>query len=46
MSLRQVAGAVNTSAFCFCKMFKQATGLTFTDHPARVRIEKGWKTSC
>lgn len=40
ISLRQVAGAVNTSAFYFCKMFKQATGLTFTDYLARVRVEK------
>lgn len=40
MSLRMVAGAVNTSAFYFCKMFKQATGLTFTDYLARVRVEK------
>ena len=40
LSLRQVAGAVNASAFYFCKMFKQATGLTFTDYLARVRIEK------
>jgi len=40
LSLRQVAGAVNTSAFYFCKMFKQATGLTFTDYLARTRIEK------
>ncbi len=40
MSLRQVAGSVNTSAFYFCKMFKKATGLTFTDYLARVRIEK------
>lgn len=40
LSLRQVASAVNTSAFYFCKMFKQATGLTFTDYLARVRIEK------
>jgi AraC-like DNA-binding protein len=40
LSLRQVAGAVNTSAFYFCKMFKQTTGLTFTDYLARVRIEK------
>jgi AraC-like DNA-binding protein/ligand-binding sensor protein len=40
ISLRQVSGAVNTSAFYFCKMFKQATGLTFTDYLARVRIEK------
>jgi len=40
ISLRQVAGAVNTSAFYFCKMFKQATGLTFTDYLARLRVEK------
>jgi AraC-like DNA-binding protein len=40
ISLRQVAGSVNTSAFYFCKMFKQATGLTFTDYLARVRVEK------
>lgn len=40
MSLRQVAGSVNSSAFYFCKMFKKATGLTFTDYLARVRIEK------
>ena len=40
LSLRQVAQAVNTSAFYFCKMFKQATGLTFTDYLARVRVEK------
>lgn len=40
LSLQQVAGSVNTSAFYFCKMFKQATGLTFTDYLARLRIEK------
>jgi AraC-like DNA-binding protein/ligand-binding sensor protein len=40
ISLRQVSSSVNTSAFYFCKMFKQATGLTFTDYLARVRIEK------
>lgn len=40
VSLRQVAAAVNTSAFYFCKVFKQATGLTFTDYLARTRIEK------
>lgn len=40
ISLRQVAGAVNTSAFYFCKMFKQATGLTFTDYLAQLRVEK------
>lgn len=40
ISLREVASAVNMSAFYFCKMFKQATGLTFTDYLARVRVEK------
>ena len=40
ISLREVASAVNTSAFYFCKMFKQATGLTFTDYLARLRVEK------
>lgn len=40
LSLKEVARAVNTSAFYFCKMFKQAIGLTFTDYLARVRVEK------
>ncbi|MFO1448143.1 MAG: PocR ligand-binding domain-containing protein [Opitutaceae bacterium] len=40
LSLEEVAKAVNTSAFYFCKMFKKATGLTFTDYLARVRVEK------
>jgi len=40
ISLKQVAGAVNMSAFYFCKIFKKATGLTFTDYLARVRVEK------
>jgi AraC-like DNA-binding protein/ligand-binding sensor protein len=40
LSLGQVAGAVNMSAFYFCKTFKKATGMTFTDYLARVRIEK------
>ena len=40
VSLRQVAAAVNMSAFYFCKIFKRATGLTFTDYVARTRIEK------
>jgi AraC-like DNA-binding protein len=31
---------VNTSTFYFCKLFKKATGLTFTDYVSRVRIEK------
>lgn len=40
MSLEEVAKAVNMSAFYFCKMFKKATGMTFTDYLARVRVEK------
>jgi AraC-like DNA-binding protein/ligand-binding sensor protein len=40
LTLAQVAHSVNTSAFYFCKMFKKATGMTFTDYLARVRVEK------
>lgn len=40
LSLQEVAKAVNTSAFYFCKMFKRSTGITFTDYLARVRVEK------
>jgi AraC-like DNA-binding protein/ligand-binding sensor protein len=40
ISLGAVARAVNTSTFYFCKMFKKATGLNFTDYLSRVRIEK------
>jgi AraC-like DNA-binding protein len=40
LSLSQVAAAVNMSAFYFCKTFKKATGMTFTDYLARVRVEK------
>ena len=40
LSLEEVAKAVNMSAFYFCKMFKKATGMTFTDYLARVRVEK------
>jgi AraC-like DNA-binding protein/ligand-binding sensor protein len=39
LSLVQVAKAVNTSPFYFCKLFRKSTGLTFTDYVARVRIE-------
>lgn len=39
LTLSQVARAANMSAFYFCKMFKRATGVTFTDYVARVRIE-------
>ena len=40
LSLGQVAKAVNTSTFYFCKMFKKFTGVNFTDYVSRVRIEK------
>lgn len=40
LCLEQVARAANTSPFYFCKIFKAATGLTFTDYVARARIEK------
>jgi AraC-like DNA-binding protein/ligand-binding sensor protein len=40
LSLPMVARAVNTSTFYFCKMFKKATGLTFTEYLGRVRVER------
>ena len=40
ISLGDVAHAVNTSTFYFCKMFKKSTGLNFTDYLSRVRVEK------
>jgi AraC-like DNA-binding protein/ligand-binding sensor protein len=40
LSLSVVAKAVNTSTFYFCKMFKRATGIRFTQYLSRVRIEK------
>jgi AraC-like DNA-binding protein/ligand-binding sensor protein len=40
LSLEQMAKALNVSTFYFCKMFKKATGLTFTDYLARTRIER------
>jgi AraC-like DNA-binding protein len=40
LSLGEVAKAVNTSKFYFCKMFKKATGINFTDYLSRVRTER------
>ncbi len=40
LSLESAAKVVNTSVRYFCKVFKQATGMTFTDYLSRVRIEK------
>jgi AraC-like DNA-binding protein len=39
ISLGQVAKAVNTSTFYFCKLFKKFTGINFTDYVSRQRIE-------
>jgi AraC-like DNA-binding protein len=40
ISLTQVAQAVHTSIFYFCKIFKKATGTSFTEYVSRRRIEK------
>jgi AraC-like DNA-binding protein/ligand-binding sensor protein len=40
MSLTDVAKAVNTSSFYFCKIFRKFTGINFTDYVARLRIER------
>jgi AraC-like DNA-binding protein len=40
LSLGQVAKAVNTSPFYFCKIFRKITGVNFTHYVSRVRIEK------
>jgi AraC-like DNA-binding protein/ligand-binding sensor protein len=40
ISLSDVAKAVNTSTFYFCKMFRKVAGINFTDYLARLRIER------
>ena len=40
IDLDKVAQAMHVSTFYFCKMFKKATGLTFTDYLSRVRVGK------
>jgi AraC-like DNA-binding protein len=39
LSLGQVAAAVHTSIFYFCKLFRKVTGTTFTEFVARTRVE-------
>ncbi len=39
ISLGSVARAAGASIFHFCKVFRKATGLKFTDYVARVRLE-------
>ena len=40
ISMRDAAQHVHLSAFYFCKMFKKATGMTFTEYVSRVRVER------
>jgi len=40
LRLGHVAKHVNTSTFYFCKIFRKAAGINFTDYLSRVRIEK------
>ena len=40
IKLDDIACAMHVSTFYFCKMFKKATGLTFTDYLGRTRVEK------
>jgi AraC-like DNA-binding protein len=40
LSLSSVARAVHMSTFYFCKQFKKATGLNFTNYLGRVRVER------
>lgn len=40
LSLGQVAAAVHTSIFYFCKLFRKVAGSTFTEFVSRTRVEK------
>lgn len=40
LSVEDVAKVVNMSVFYFCRVFKKATGLTFTAYLAEVRVGK------
>lgn len=40
VSLEEVAQHVHVSPFHFCRLFKKATGMTFTEYVARIRVEK------
>ena len=39
LTLEAIAEAVQVSPFYFCKVFKQATGMTFTEYVNRKRVE-------
>ncbi|MDE1170876.1 MAG: helix-turn-helix domain-containing protein [Verrucomicrobium sp.] len=40
ISLQDMAAALHVSTFHFCKMFRKATGMTFTEYLSRTRVEK------
>ena len=40
LSLGQTARALNLSTFYFCKLFKKATGIKFSEYLSRVRLER------
>jgi AraC-like DNA-binding protein len=40
IGLSHVARVLHVSTFHFCKLFRKATGLTFTQYLGRVRVEK------
>ncbi len=40
LSLAQVSSAVHMSLFYFCKLFRKATGITFTEFISRARTER------
>jgi AraC-like DNA-binding protein len=40
LSLTSVARAVHMSTFYFCKQFKKATGINFTNYLGRIRVEQ------
>ena len=43
LTLTDIAGIVHASTFHFCKIFKHATGMTFTQYLSMVRIAKAKK---
>jgi AraC-like DNA-binding protein/ligand-binding sensor protein len=40
VDLDEIARVMHVSTFYFCKVFRKATGLTFTDYLGRVRVER------
>ena len=40
IGLAEVANVMHVSTYYFCKVFKKAVGITFTDYLGRVRVEK------